>query len=159
MEELLDWVWLRHHNILSWYVRPLFILPYCYFAYQRSLSGLILTLLLLPTTLFWFPAPDNPSEQVIKYLAWEFDFLVNGVVWQQVSLVVAVVVFLWLLALTFWKRSVALGLVVLNTGTLCKVIWSIFFGGEIGQAAILPSIVTLGICNIAVYFIWKRKFA
>lgn len=31
--------WERHHNVLSWYMRPLFILPLAYFAYRRSLFG------------------------------------------------------------------------------------------------------------------------
>ena len=26
--------WARHHNELSWYIRPLFILPFCFFAYK-----------------------------------------------------------------------------------------------------------------------------
>ena len=24
------------HNVLSWYIRPLFLLPFCYFAYKRT---------------------------------------------------------------------------------------------------------------------------
>lgn len=36
MNEFLGWVWARHHNELSWYVRPLFIVPFCWFAYRRS---------------------------------------------------------------------------------------------------------------------------
>ena len=38
-DEFVAWAWARHHNILSWYVRPLFILPFCFFAYRRSLLG------------------------------------------------------------------------------------------------------------------------
>ena len=59
--DFLSWVWARHHNELSWYVRPLFLLPFCFFAYKRSLWGIVVTLLVFPTSLFWFPAPDNPS--------------------------------------------------------------------------------------------------
>jgi hypothetical protein len=32
LPELASWAWARHHNILSWYVRPLFFLPFCFFA-------------------------------------------------------------------------------------------------------------------------------
>ncbi len=28
LEEFFSCVWERHHNVLSWYVRPLFILPF-----------------------------------------------------------------------------------------------------------------------------------
>ena len=37
--DFLNWAWARHHNPLSWYIRPLFVLPFCYFAYKRSVWG------------------------------------------------------------------------------------------------------------------------
>jgi hypothetical protein len=39
--------WARHHNVLSWCIRPLFLLPFCYFAYERSLWGIVLTVVAL----------------------------------------------------------------------------------------------------------------
>ena len=30
-----------HHNVLSWYIRPLFLLPLCYFTRRRSCSGVV----------------------------------------------------------------------------------------------------------------------
>ena len=33
------WAWERHHNVLSWSVRPLLLLPFCWFAYRRNLLG------------------------------------------------------------------------------------------------------------------------
>jgi hypothetical protein len=36
LNDFLDWAWARDQNPLSWYVRPLFILPLCYFAYKKS---------------------------------------------------------------------------------------------------------------------------
>ena len=33
LNDSLNWAWARHQNPLSWYIRPLFILPFCYFAY------------------------------------------------------------------------------------------------------------------------------
>lgn len=156
-EEFIAWVWGRHHNILSWYVRPFFILPYCYFSYHRKLSFVLLTLLLLPTTLFWFPAPDKPSEKVIQYLAWEQEFLLNAPLVQKVILLILVVIFLVLLSVAFWKRSLVYGLVVLNVGTGLKVMWSIFFAGGIGMASLLPSVVTLFVCNTAFLLYWVTK--
>jgi hypothetical protein len=38
LTDFLDWAWARHHNPLSWYIRPLFILPFCYFAYKKSMA-------------------------------------------------------------------------------------------------------------------------
>src|SRR5215210_5284361 len=57
--EFVAWAWGRHHNVLSWYIRPLFFLPFCFFAYKRSLSGMIVTLVALATSMFWFPAPER----------------------------------------------------------------------------------------------------
>lgn len=39
LEGFLEWAWARHHDVLSWYVRPLFIIPFCCFAYRRSPKG------------------------------------------------------------------------------------------------------------------------
>lgn len=155
-ELFIEWAWARHHNILSWYVRPLFILPYCYFAYKRKPGWLMLTLLLFPTSLFWFPAPDVVSETVLQYMNWERDFMLHGSLLQRGVLLFLVIAFLWLLALAFWKRNVYFGLLVLNAGTAMKVVWSIFFGGAVGYASILPSVITLAICNAVVYLIWRR---
>jgi hypothetical protein len=145
----LEWVWARHHNILSWYVRPLFILPFCYFAYRRNLKGLLLTVLLLPTSLFWFPAPTEPSPQVVAYLAYEQEFLTGGDTGLKLVFVTLVMTFFVALATAFWKRSWLYGLIVLNMGTIMKVVWSVMFAGEIGWASLLPSIVTLAICDTA----------
>jgi hypothetical protein len=32
LTDFLAWAWARHHNVLSWYIRPMFILPFIYFA-------------------------------------------------------------------------------------------------------------------------------
>ena len=73
MDEFVAWAWERHHNVLSWYIRPLFFLPFCYFAYRRSLFGITLTLVALATSIFWFPAPETASPAVIEMLAAERD--------------------------------------------------------------------------------------
>jgi hypothetical protein len=161
LNDFLAWVWARHHNILSWYVRPIFILPFCFFAYRRSWKGLIATLLLLPTSLFWFPAPATPDPQVLAYLQWEKDFLTSGNPLLQLLFVVLVIAFFAGLAAAFWKRNWIYGLAVLNFGTLLKIVWSIGFAGEVGLASVLPSIVTLAICNSAFFaarlFIQRRQ--
>jgi hypothetical protein len=150
LNDFVLWVWARHHNELSWYVRPLFLLPFCYFAYRRSVWGIVATLLLFPTSLFWFPAPENPSPRVEGYLAWERQFLLEGSVVARVALVLMVVAFFVALAAAFWKRSWLWGLVVINAGTLLKVIWSVAFGGETGWASLAPSIFTLAVTDAAI---------
>ena len=161
LDDFLSWVWDRHHNELSWYARPLFLLPFCYFAYRRSVWGIVVTLLVFPTSLFWFPAPENPSPRVEGYLAWERQFLTEGSVAARVALVLLVVGFFVALAAGFWKRSWLWGLAVLNAGTLLKVIWSVAFGGAAGWASLAPSLFTLAVTDAAIllaaYWLkWRR---
>src|ERR671916_32655 len=118
LQEFLAWIWARHHNELSWYVRPVFILPFCYFASRRSIWGILATLLLLPTSLFWFPAPAQPSPRVLEYLAWERAFLTGDHVVAKLVLLVLVIGFFVALAIAFLKRNWLYGLVVLNAATL-----------------------------------------
>ena len=150
VDNFLSWVWARHHNELSWYVRPLFLLPFCFFAYRRSLTGIVVTLLIFPTSLFWFPAPENPSPRVEGYLAWERQFLLEGSVVARVALVLLVVAFFVALATAFWRRSWLWGLAVINAGTLLKVIWSVAFGGATGWASLVPSLFTLAVTDAAI---------
>jgi hypothetical protein len=150
LNDFLSWIWARHHNELSWYVRPLFLLPFCFFAYRRSVWGIVVTLLVFPTSLFWFPAPENPSPRVEGYLAWERHFLTEGSVVARVALVLLVVAFFVALTTAFWKRSWMWGLAVLNAGTLLKVIWSVAFGGEAGWASLAPSLLTLTVTDAAI---------
>src|ERR671914_527048 len=161
LNDFLSWVWDRHHNELSWYVRPLFLLPFCYFAYRRSVWGIVVTLLVFPTSLFWFPAPENPSSRVEGYLAWEHQFLTEGSVAARVALILLVVGFFVALAAAFWKRSWLWGLAVLNAGTLLKVIWSVVFGGAVGWASLAPSLFTLAVTDLviplAAYLLKRRR--
>ena len=148
--DFLSWVWARHHNELSWYVRPLFLLPFCFFAYRRSVWGIVATLLLFPTSLFWFPAPENPNARVEGYLALERQYLLEGGIVARIALLLLVVAFFVALAAAFWKRSWLWGLAVLNAGTLLKVIWSVAFGGAAGWASLVPSLFTLAVTDAAI---------
>jgi hypothetical protein len=159
LNDFLSWVWARHHNELSWYVRPLFILPFCWFAYRRSAWGIVVTLLVFPTSLFWFPAPENPSPRVEGYLAWERQFLTEGTVTARAALASLVIAFFVALGAAFWKRNWLWGLAVLNAGTLLKVVWSVAFGGAVGWASLVPSLVTVAICDATVLLAarWLRR--
>ena len=55
--------------------RPLFLLPFCYFAYKRSTWGIVLTLFALVTSMVWFPAPERPGPRAVEFLAMEKDSL------------------------------------------------------------------------------------
>ena len=109
-----------------------------------------MTLLIFPTSLFWFPAPENPTPRVEGYLAWERQFLTEGSIAERVILVLLVSAFSVALTSAFWKRSWVWGLEVINAGTLLKVIWSVAFGGATGWASLVPSLFTLAITDAAI---------
>ena len=152
-----QWMWARHHNLASWYVRPLFVLAYCWFAYRRSRLGLAATVLIFPTSLFWFPAPEHPSPAAQQYLALEAAFFTASP-WRLGLLAVLVLGFLWALAAAFWRRSWRWGLAVLNLGTLVKLAWGFLFGEQgAGIAAVAPALFTLLVCNLVVLaLVWVR---
>src|ERR687893_3158928 len=155
--EFIAWAWERHHNVLSWYIRPLFLLPFCFFAYRRSLSGMTLTLLALATSIFWFPAPAEVSPAVSEMLAAEREYpTADWTLWKVLMALVIPASFA-ALGLTFWKRSLAWGLVVINAAILIKVGWTFVFGTGAGALAHLPAAV-LGLvaCNALVLYVMRR---
>src|ERR671918_2400283 len=93
------WAWERHHNVLSWYIRPLFFLPFCYFAYRRSLSGMMITLVALATSMFWFPAPERSDPMTLEFLAVEREYLTGD--WTLAKALMALLVPLSFAALGF----------------------------------------------------------
>ena len=70
-----NWAFERHHNILSWYIRPLFIIPMVIFAFKKSLTGIFASIFALFTSMFWFSVPAEKSPQVLEFLSFEMDYL------------------------------------------------------------------------------------
>ena len=58
-QALAAWAWARHHNVLSWYVRPLFLLPLAWSAHRRSPAGTAVTLVGLVTSMAWSRHPPG----------------------------------------------------------------------------------------------------
>ena len=155
--EFVAWAWERHHNVLSWYIRPLFFLPFCYFAYKRSLSGMILTLLALATSMFWFPAPERSDPMTLEFLAVEREYLTGD--WTMAKVLMALLVPMSFAALgfVFWKRSIVYGLVLINAVVLAKHGWSFYFGEESGGLTLLPSALAgLAVCDAVILYVVHR---
>ncbi len=144
-----EWVFARHHNILSWYIRPLMLLPFCYFAYQRSLAGVSATLFALMSSMFWFPAPDSPDIRVTEFLAMEMEYLLGEWTWVRAIFTAFIPLTFYLLAFALWKRSLKVGLLVLVFMAVSKIFWSLLEGGVSGNAILVPAIGGLVICVVA----------
>ncbi len=157
LNNFVSWAWERHHNVLSWYIRPFFLLPFCYFAYRRSLAGILLTLVALSTSMFWFPAPEKPDPGVAGFLAAEKEYLTGGWTLAKVFLASLVPLSLTTLGLAFWKRSLACGLVVLNAIAWSKVAWSFSYGGASGGLAVLtPALMGLVVSNVVILYAARK---
>ena len=155
--DFLNWAWARHHNPLSWYIRPLFVLPFCYFAYRKSLAGVLLTVVGVLSSMFWFPAPAETDPRAAAFLAMERQYVTGGWTWAKTAMTALVPIWFVLLAWAFWRRSWLAGLMVVNAGTLLKVIWSFYSGGDAALSIIPPVVMGAVIFNGAVIWVFRRK--
>jgi len=152
--DLSDWAWARHHNVWSWHVRPLIIIAFCLAAYLRRVWAVVLCALLFPLSAVLFPAPEIPRPEVFALLEQERLFVTRAGPAGLAVFAVAVIGFLWLLALAFWRRSLWLGVLIANLGGALKVGASVAIWGEAGLATVRPAILTAIVFNLAVFAAW-----
>lgn len=159
MDVFWDWIWARHANVLSWYIRPLFLLPLAWFAYRRSGWGIAVTVVALVSSMAWFPAPAQPDPKVLEFLAFEQDWLVGD--WTAGKVVMTLLVPLALTAYcaAFWRRSLVWGLVVLNVMAFAKLAWGVLAGSGSGWAMIAPASagLVIGDAVIVAALIYRRR--
>jgi hypothetical protein len=161
LPELAAWAWDRHHNVLSWYIRPLFLLPFAWFAYRRNPWGIAATVVALATSMAWFPAPRTVDPAVVAMLDAEKEYLTGE--WTAAEVAVALVVPLVFVALgtALWRRSLVWGLAVVNAGIGFKIVWTYVVGDSAGAAAhLVPAVLGLLVLNAvalgAAYLIRRR---
>jgi hypothetical protein len=138
MVEFLNWAWARHHNPLSWYVRPLFILPFCYFAYKNSVRGMVLTVAAVTSSMFWFPAPANPDPTAATFLAMERQWITGSLTLGQTVLTALIPVWFIALAAALRRRLWVAAALVIVSGTALKVAWSFYVGGASAWIIVPP---------------------
>ncbi|KAA2219504.1 hypothetical protein F0361_07875 [Maribacter flavus] len=151
-----DWVFERHHNQWSWYLRPLFLLPFCYFAYKKSFTGMMISIFALFTSMFWFPKPEIVSEDVIAFLEFEKEYLYGDWSVSKQLLALTIPISLIALGMAFWKRSIVMGIGVVVLMATGKMVWSIQNAGESGKSIFIPAILGLLICCVLIYYGFKR---
>lgn len=155
-EPFFNWAFKRHQNLLSWYIRPLFIIPFCYFAYRRSRAGIAATVFLLFTSMFWFDQPDTVSEEVKGFLQMEREWLRGGWTFSKLIMALLVPISLTALGAAFWWRNLWVGLAVMVLIAVGKMFWSVSYGGESGKSVMLPAFAGLALCIALVYWGFKR---
>ena len=159
--DFLNWAWERHHNPLSWYIRPLFVLPFCYFAYKKSVLGVVLTIIGVLSSMFWFPAPAAGNARAAEFLAMERKYITGNWTLAKSAMTALVPVWFFVLAWSFWKRSWVAGFLVINVGALLKVIWSFYFAGSsawsIVPAVTIGAVVVNGVMLIVYWRVRGRR--
>src|SRR3712207_5885615 len=108
---------------------------------------------ILATSMFWFPAPAEPSPAVEEMLGAERKYLTaNWTLW-KIFLALLVPALFAALGLAFWKRSLGWGMAVINAAVLIKVGWTFVFGTEAGAMAHLPAaLLGLAACDALVLY-------
>lgn len=79
---------------MSWYIRPLFIIPIILGALKKSYAIIFVTIFCLFTSMFWFPEPKKVNESVIKFLDFEKNYLTNGWTVDKIFVLLAILLFL-----------------------------------------------------------------
>lgn len=150
------WAFDRHHNVLSWYIRPIFIIPIVFFAFKKSWTGIMASIFCLFTSMFWFPAPDVVSDKVVGFLAFEQEYLKGSWDLSKIIVQLAVPAFFAALIYTAWHRSIKALIGVIIAAAALKVLWSALFAGADGLSIIKPALSGVVICIAAVIY-YKRR--
>ena len=156
-KEFFEWAFARHQNMLSWYIRPLFIIPIVIGAYKKSYFIIFASIFALFTSMFWFPQPTTVDERVIGFLNFEKKYLTSGWKADKFFVLIAVVLFFLFLIYTTWQRKWKSLLWVVISGAVLKVIHSVIFGGENGKSIVKPAIIGLFVCISAITYIVIKK--
>ena len=138
--DFFTWAFSRHQNILSWYIRPLFM----------SIFGLF-------TSMFWFPKPEVVDEQVHLFLEFEKNYLTSGWTTEKIVVCTLILLFFIFMIYTTWNRKWGQLLWVVIAGAVLKVVHSILSSGENGMALIKPAATGLVICIVIIVLIKNKK--
>lgn len=157
LERLAAWAWARHHNLLSWYVRPVLLAPYCLAAHGRSPLGMALSLLAMATSMAWFPAPEPGTvpPAVLAALAAEKEYLLGE--WGPRKWLLAALVPLGFgcLGVACWRRSWRWSLGVLHVIGGIKVAWTcVYFRADAVAAHMRAVVLGFAACDAALVTVW-----
>lgn len=156
--DFLNWAWARHHNPLSWYIRPLFILPFCYFAYRESVRGMVVTLVAVTSSMFWFPAPSAVDPTATTFLAIERQWITRPPTLSTLVLTVLIPIWFIALAAAIRRRLWAAAALVIVSGTALKVAWSFYVAGASAWVIVPPVALGNAACvGVLTYAYWRTR--
>ena len=138
-----EWAFTRHQNTLSWYIRPLFIIPIVMGAYKKSM--------------FWFPKPEIVDVKVIEFLNFEKTYFTSGWSIEKVIILATILAFFTAIISLTWSRRWYGLLATVVIGAFLKVAHSLLFSGGSGISIVKPAVLGLILCILVIYFIFKRR--
>lgn len=145
-----EWAFTRHQNTLSWYIRPLFIIPIVMGAYKKSIFCLF-------TSMFWFPKPEIVDVKVIEFLNFEKTYFTSGWSIEKVIILATILAFFTAIISLTWSRRWYGLLATVVIGAFLKVAHSLLFSGGSGISIVKPAVLGLILCILVIYFIFKRR--
>ncbi|MDO5088508.1 MAG: hypothetical protein Q4D53_01870 [Leptotrichiaceae bacterium] len=154
--EFFEWAFDRHHNILSWYIRPLFVIPIVIGAYRKSFTLIFISIFSLFTSMFWFPKPDRIDTNVIKFLDFEKNYLMSGWSTDKIFVLIAVILFFIFLIYATWVRKLKLLLIVITVSPLLKILHSVLFSSNSGFSIVKPAVIGVVICIAVIVLFFKK---
>lgn len=157
LNAFLDWAWARHQNPLSWYVRPLFILPFCYFAYKKSVRGIVLTLVAVTSSMFWFPVPATPDPRAVALLDVERQYVGGPLTFERIVLTTLIPIWFFALAWSVRRRSWLGVATVISSGTLLKVAWLFREAGSNAWLIVPPVALGTAVCAGVLFIAYTRE--
>ncbi|HYZ70276.1 MAG TPA: hypothetical protein VE528_01340 [Thermoleophilaceae bacterium] len=135
---------------LSWWIRPLFLIPFAFFAYRRSWLGIAVTLVALATSMFWFPRPARGDPQVAEFLAAERRAVLGEWTLPKVVMLASIPAFFLGVGAAFWRRALWLAVLLIGLGALMKVVWSFAIGDDSARTLVPPAVFTFLVTALAV---------
>ncbi len=137
-----DQLWERHKNPWSWIARPLLGALLLYGAWLNSLALVVLSVIGLATSWFWFPKPRRVHPRIERFIDVERRFVTPPYTAQKVIGAAAVLGFVVLVTTALWLRHAVLGLSVFMIGALAKSLWSLAVAGRAGVPAAVIGAIT-----------------
>ena len=122
LEKLLQ----RHKNPFSWITRLVFFVTLCLGVWLHSLWIIILSVVCLATSWFWFPTPKVATKWSEQLVEAELEFLrksFRGCKAMGVTFVTSLGI---IALLVFWYHNLLLGLLLIEIILLFKLTWSLF---------------------------------
>ena len=156
-EIFFTWAFQRHRNILSWYIRPLFIVPIIWSAYKKLFSGISISIFGLFTSMFWFSKPDTTNPEVEKFLNFEANYLKSGWTIDKIVLLFTVIIFFVFIIVSTWTKNWKLLLLILIATAILKIFNSYLLTGKSALSMLKPAVTGLIVCMIAVFYLKKKN--